>query len=135
MFTENEITFIKSQRLVRIATVAPDGQPDVVPVGYEFDGTHFYVSGYGITRTRKYKNVQAGQDRVALVIDDLEQVNPWVARGIRIYGTAALVERDGWLGHGMYIQIVPLVSWSWGIEDVDDAGRTAPRKAVHSTFA
>ena len=29
----------------RLATVAPDGQPDVVPVGFEFDGTSFYIGG------------------------------------------------------------------------------------------
>src|SRR5690606_41476951 len=101
----------------------------------DFDGIHLSGSVDTVPRTRKYKNVQAGETRVALVIDDLEQVNPGVARGIRIYGTATLVERDGWLGHGMYLQIVPLVSWSWGIEDMDGAGRTAPRKAVHGTFA
>ena len=31
--------------------VAPDGQPDVVPVGFEFDGTHLYVGGMQITPT------------------------------------------------------------------------------------
>ena len=37
-FTDEESAYLRSQRLARIATVAPDGQPDVVPVGYEFDG-------------------------------------------------------------------------------------------------
>lgn len=135
MFTGQETSFLKSQRLARIATVASNGQPDVVPVGYEFDGTNFCVSGYEMRRTRKYKNVENGQIRVALVIDELKSVRPWVARGIRIYGTAALVERDGWLGQGMYIKISPQVSWSWGIEETDGAGKPAPRKAVHSVPA
>jgi len=116
VFTEPEIAYLKSQRLARLATVAPDGQPDAAPVGFEFDGTAFYVGGYDVTHTRKYQNVQAGHDRVALVIDDLQSVNPWQPRAIRIYGTAELVEREGMVGRGSYIRITPQVSWSWGIE-------------------
>jgi pyridoxamine 5'-phosphate oxidase family protein len=37
-FTEEEITYLRTQRLARIATVSADGQPDVAPVGYQFDG-------------------------------------------------------------------------------------------------
>jgi pyridoxamine 5'-phosphate oxidase family protein len=33
-FTEEEIAYLRTQRLARIATVAADGQPDVMPVGY-----------------------------------------------------------------------------------------------------
>jgi hypothetical protein len=40
-FTQQEIDYIRTQRLARVATVGPDGQPDVVPVGFEYDGTHF----------------------------------------------------------------------------------------------
>lgn len=127
MFTEKEIAYLKSQRLARIATVAPDGQPDASPVGVEFDGANFYVGGHGVTNTRKYKNIQAGHHKVALVIDDLPSVNPWQARGIRIYGIAALVEREGMLGTGKYIRITPKVSWSWGIEGA------ARQKTIHTT--
>ncbi len=127
MFTEKEIAYLQSQPLARIATVAPDGQPDASPVGVEFDGAYFYVGGHEVTSTRKYQNVQAGNHQVALVIDDLPSVNPWQARGIRIYGTAELVEREGRLGRGMYIRITPQVSWSWGIEG------TARLKTVHNT--
>ena len=42
-FTDEESSYLRSQRLARIATVAPDGQPDVVAAGYEFDGMYFYV--------------------------------------------------------------------------------------------
>lgn len=44
-FSEEEIAYLRSQRLARVATVSPDGQPDVAPVGFEFDGTHVYVGG------------------------------------------------------------------------------------------
>ena len=41
-FSEEEINYLQSQRLARIATVSADGQPDVAPVGFEFDGTYVY---------------------------------------------------------------------------------------------
>ena len=70
-FTDEEIAYLRSQRLARIATVSQEGQPDVAPVGFEFDGTHFYVGGRDPARTRKFLNVEGGNDRVALVVDDL----------------------------------------------------------------
>jgi hypothetical protein len=36
MFSENEITYLKSQRIARIATASAQLQPDVVPVGFDF---------------------------------------------------------------------------------------------------
>jgi pyridoxamine 5'-phosphate oxidase family protein len=32
-------------------------QPDIVPVGFDFDGEYFYVGGINILKSRKYKNV------------------------------------------------------------------------------
>jgi pyridoxamine 5'-phosphate oxidase family protein len=73
IFSQKEIEYIKSQRLARIATAAPlsvasskEGQqqtkdrsiqPDVVPVGFDFDGDYFYVGGMNILKSTKYKNV------------------------------------------------------------------------------
>jgi pyridoxamine 5'-phosphate oxidase family protein len=115
-FTDDEVAYLKSQPLARIATVGPDGQPDVAPVGFEFDGTYFWVGGHAPERTRKFLNVQAGQAKVALVIDDLVSTNPWTPRGLRVYGTAELVQRSGQLGAGTYMRITPDVSWSWNLE-------------------
>lgn len=126
MFTQEEIAYLHSQRLGRLGTVASDGQPDVSPVGFEVEADAIYVGGYDIIKTRKGKNVQAGQTQVALVVDDLVSVNPWTVRGIRIYGTAALVEHSGRLGSGLYLRITPQVSWSWGIEGMP------LHKTVHS---
>lgn len=71
-FTDEEITYLRSQPIARFATVGPEGQPDVVPVGLEFDGTYFWVGGgETVTGTRKVHNVEAGNEKVALVIDDL----------------------------------------------------------------
>ena len=87
-----------------------------MPVGYEFDGTHLDVGGLDPAKNRELRNVQAGNPKVALVIDDLVSVQPWTPRYLRIYGTAELVERHGRFGPAPYPQIMPTISWSWNLE-------------------
>jgi pyridoxamine 5'-phosphate oxidase family protein len=133
MFTQREIEYLNSQRLVRIATAAPvvsssieggEGsiQPDVVPVGFDFDVDYFYVGGMNLLKSTKYKNVLKN-NKVALVIDDLKTVDPWDPRGMKIYGIADIVNREGGYmdttGHSnpQYIRITPKKKWSWGIEE------------------
>jgi pyridoxamine 5'-phosphate oxidase family protein len=53
---------------------------------------------------------------VALTIDDLESIDPWRPRGIRVYGTAEVVEHNGMFGPGEYLQVTPTISWSFGIK-------------------
>jgi pyridoxamine 5'-phosphate oxidase family protein len=102
-FSQKEIEYLKSQRLVRIATASVSSkeegeqgsiQPDVVPVGFDFDGEYFYIGGMNILKSTKYKNVLKN-NKVAIVIDDLKSVDPWDPRGIKIYGTADVVSRQG----------------------------------------
>ncbi len=133
-FTEDEVAYLKSQPLARLATVDAAGQPDVVPVGFEFDGTYLYVGGRAPERTRKFLNVKAGQARVALVVDDLVSTDPWTPRFLRVYGTAELIERTGRFGPGAYMRITPDISWSWNLDGRpygDDALRSGPRRTVH----
>jgi pyridoxamine 5'-phosphate oxidase family protein len=134
-FTEEEAGYLRSQRLARLATVAPGGQPDVVPVGFEFDGTYIYVGGMDPVRTRKFRNVAAGNDQVALVVDDLVSADPWTPRFLRVYGTAELIEREGQFGPAPYMRITPTISWSWNLDGRpfgDDSGeRFGPRRTVH----
>lgn len=128
MFSEKEIAYLRSQRLARIATVSEALQPDVAPVGFDFDGEYFYVGGLNLGRTLKYRNIQHNS-KVALVIDDLESVSPWVPRGIKVHGSADLTTRKGYVGAGTYIRVRPELKWSWGIEEpamVD--GRAVMRK-------
>lgn len=115
-FTAEEVEYLKSQRLTRLATVAPDGQPDVVPVGFDYDGTYFYIGGMDPVRTRKFRNVEAGQAKVALVIDDLVSTDPWTPRYLRVYGTAELIERQGQFGTAPYMMITPTTSWSFNLD-------------------
>ena len=129
-FSEKEIEYLKSQRLARIATTSVSSkeeengsiQPDVVPVGFDFDGEYFYVGGMNIVKSKKYKNVLKN-NKVAIVIDDLKSVDPWDPRGMKIYGIADIVTRQGGYmestGHSnpQYIRISPKKKWSWGIEE------------------
>jgi pyridoxamine 5'-phosphate oxidase family protein len=129
VFTEKEMAFLRSQPLGRLATVAPDGQPDNAAVGFRLDddGT-IVVSGMDIAGSRKGRNVATGNRKVALIVDDLESVDPWRPRGVRIYGEAELL-RDG--GRS-FLKSVPVMSWSW---DVEEPSMTAqgwrPRRTDH----
>jgi pyridoxamine 5'-phosphate oxidase family protein len=112
IFSQKEIEYIKSQRLARIATAATPSiesseeeqqrqgtsvQPDVVPVGFDFDDDYFYVGGMNLVKSTKYKNVLKN-NKVAIVIDDLKSIDPWDPRGIKVYGTADIVTRHGGYG-------------------------------------
>ena len=114
-----ETEYLKTQRLARVATVSPKGQPEVSPVGFEWDGKHFYIGTHDpsfFPMTQRYKNINRGNMRVSLVVDDLESVDPWKVRGVKILGTAEVVEHQGIFGKGKYIRITPRLSVSWGIE-------------------
>ncbi|MHC1562415.1 PPOX class F420-dependent oxidoreductase [Actinomycetospora sp. C-140] len=131
-FTDQEIAFMASQGLGRLATVDPDGQPDVVPVAVEYDEERFWVGGPGgVVRTRKFRNVAAGSALVSIVFDDLPSMEPFVARGMRVYGVAEQpFERVGMVGPGIYMRITPTVSWSWNLagEPVGDEWYPAVRR-------
>jgi pyridoxamine 5'-phosphate oxidase family protein len=109
IFSGKEVEYIESQPVARIATAAevwtgPDYrsedntsitvQPDVVPVGFYFDGEYFYIGGFNMPKSTKYKNVLRNS-LVALVIDDLISIKPWQPRGIRVYGDAEITKRQG----------------------------------------
>lgn len=135
MFTDEEVAYMRSQPLARVATLCDGGQPDVVPLAFEFDGTFFWVGGSGptVVDTRKFRNVRAGKPKVALVIDDMVSFDPFIARSIRIYGHAEPpVEREGLVGPGLYMRITPTISWSWNMAGVP-VGDTwyEPRRTVH----
>src|SRR5580658_8542514 len=141
MFADEDVEYLKSQKLARLATVSSTGQPDVVPVAYEFDGYYFWI-GSGtqdiLIRTMKYKNVDAGNNKVSLVIDDLASLDPWRPRQIKIYGTAEVIYHKGSFGIGKYIRVVPRVSWSVGIRtpvrgdsQAQQGGKESRTRTIH----
>ncbi len=54
MFSEQELAFLRTQPLARLATVAVTGQPDADAVGFAFENGHFSIGGYFLERTRKW---------------------------------------------------------------------------------
>src|SRR5215218_8467451 len=56
MFTEKERAYLSSQRLARLATVSPSGQPDADVVGFELDGDDILIGSYqNLAGSRKYE--------------------------------------------------------------------------------
>ncbi len=115
LFSAKEVEYLKSQHLARIGTASKDGVPDVAPVGFDFDGKYFYVSGMHLTKTHKYKNA-VENPQVSLVIDDLKSVQPWRPRMVKIFGAADLVTRNGYAGQATYIRIAPQRKTSFGLD-------------------
>jgi len=109
-FTEDESEYLMTQRLARLATVSPSGEPHVVPVVYEFDGQYIYFSGWNLTKSVKFRNLQMN-NRVAIVVDDVALRDRWSPRGIEIRGTAEPVHCSG----GTCLKITPLKKASWGL--------------------
>jgi len=119
MLSEAEKSYLKTQRLARIATVSQTGIPEVSPVGFEFDGKYFWIGSHSqdiFPTSKRYRNITGGNPHVSIVIDDLVSVNPWRPRGIKVSGTAEIMEHDGIFGKGRYFRITPTRSVSWGIE-------------------
>jgi pyridoxamine 5'-phosphate oxidase family protein len=120
VFTEDEIHYLESQRLARIATVGRSGQPHVVPVGFRYnkDVDTIDIGGHNFTARKKWRDVQQNP-RVAVVIDDIESVNPWIVRGIEIRGTAEILMVGGQnIVRGFeseMFRITPHRIVSWGI--------------------
>jgi len=109
-FTNDEIEYLQSQRMARLATASPSGQPDVAAVTFGVDGDTVVSGGFDITKTVRYGNLLKNP-RAVIVIDDLASVEPWSPRGVKVRGSAAIEEGTG----GLRIRITPEVIWSWGI--------------------
>ena len=87
--TPAEISYLESQPLGRLATIQPDGSPQVKPVGFRYNpelGT-VDVTGFRMSASQKYRNVSR-DGRAALVIDDIASTQPWRVRFLEIRGRA-----------------------------------------------
>ena len=58
VFTSHEIAYLQSQRLGRLATVGPDGQPHVVPVAFRYnpDRDTIDIGGHGFAGRKKFRD-------------------------------------------------------------------------------
>ncbi|MEU6465553.1 PPOX class F420-dependent oxidoreductase [Streptomyces sp. NPDC046976] len=119
-FSAAELSYLRSQRLGRMATVDPHGQPQANPVGYRLqdDGT-ILIGGYAMGTTKKWRNLRQNP-RIALVVDDIVSVEPWRVRGVDIRGRAELLVGPHELGPQLseeVIRIHPERVLSWGLEE------------------
>jgi pyridoxamine 5'-phosphate oxidase family protein len=94
VFTDAELEYLAGQRLGRIATVGPDGQPHVVPTSFRYSPEHdaIEVGGLRMSQTKKLRDVQR-TGRASIVVDDV--LPPWRPRMIEVRGTAAVVSSGG----------------------------------------
>ncbi|MER6121264.1 PPOX class F420-dependent oxidoreductase [Streptomyces sp. NPDC001795] len=124
-FNEAERAYLRSQRLGRLATVDPQGQPQANPVGFflQDDGT-ILIGGYAMGASKKWRNLQKNP-KVALVVDDIASLRPWRVRGIDVRGEAELLTGPHELGPHFseeVIRIRPRRIHSWGLEEGPEEG-------------
>ena len=93
-FTPEEIAYLQSQHLGRLATVSPTGEPHVVPVSFRYNPEQqsIDIGGHNITPTKKYRDALS-YGRVAFVVDDVQP--PWKPRMIEIRGTVEGLPEGG----------------------------------------
>jgi pyridoxamine 5'-phosphate oxidase family protein len=122
VFNEAELKYMTGGRqLGRLATVGADGTPHVVPVGWIYNAARdtIDISGIDLERTKKYRDA-ARSGRAAIVIDDLESIDPWRPRGVEVRGRAEAIPLPTPL-----IRIHPERIVSWGLEGARSARTVA----------
>ena len=88
-FTEAERRFLARQPRGHLATIGPDGRPQVKPVGFSYDpdlGT-IDIAGMNMAGSAKYRNVQANPD-VAFVVDEVTAPTYEGAHFLEVRGVA-----------------------------------------------
>ena len=132
VFTDKEIEYLLSQRLGRLATVRPDGKPQIAPVGFHYNAELdvIEISGRYMGQTKKFRNILQNP-HVSLVIDDV--LPPWQPRGVEIRGTAETLSTGGKALFGAnyavddaIIRITPVQIIGWGLDE--SAGWSLNRK-------
>ena len=133
MFTEKEIAYLQSQTLGPTGhRPARTGSRTTRPWAFASTARPLSLAAWLWPKRVKYKNVAAGNNKIAIIVDDLESIDPWKPRGIRIFGTAEALDQGGPYGDGHQLRITPTISWSWNVEGpsmVD--GRFIPHRTVH----
>lgn len=113
----DQIGYLRTQRLGRLATVDTEGAPQVNPVSvYYNDGLGTIdIGGRNMVRSRKYRNVRRGS-AAAVVVDDLDGPNG--IRCLEIRGRAEAIPAptdSAARTPGAIIRITPMRVISWGI--------------------
>jgi pyridoxamine 5'-phosphate oxidase family protein len=124
MFTEIEYRYLSSHRYERLASIGPDGAPQIHPVAFAVDPATgcIEIGGPRLHETQKVRNIRR-DPRVSLVVDEPapEPVGPGEqgGRGIEIRGAAALSQRRQPLAPGFgtdIIRITPARIVAWNLD-------------------
>ena len=96
VFSPSEIKYLQTQRLGRLATVGPNGQPHVVPVAFRYNPglDTIDIGGHDFSKRKKFRDVQTNPN-VAIVVDDIASLNPWKVRGVEIRGQVEVLPSGG----------------------------------------
>lgn len=115
-FTAEELDYLRSQHLGRLATQQPNGTLQVSPVGFTVDAASgaIDIHGFRMSASRKFRNVE-DNGKVAFVVDDLPSTDPWRVRCLEIRGTAEALVPDG--EDSALIRIHPRRIISFGIDE------------------
>ena len=76
--TESQARFLADARVARLATADAEGQPQVIPVCFAFDGEAIYIvldqkpKSVELTRLRRVRNILANP-QAALVVDHYDE--------------------------------------------------------------
>jgi pyridoxamine 5'-phosphate oxidase family protein len=127
VFNPHEITYLRAADLGRLATIQPNGTPQVSPVGFTYNDElqTIDIAGYRMSQSQKFRNI-AANDKVAFVVDDIASRDPWRVRCLEIRGVAEQATagdgRTGAAGDALdsaIIRIKPQRIISFGIDDTD----------------
>jgi PPOX class probable F420-dependent enzyme len=128
-----ELAFVRAQRVARLATVGPHGEPHNVPVCVVAVGGNLYFASEA--KARKVKNLRA-HPRAALVFDTYDE--DWnKLSGVMVVGKASVLVKGATFhrvrlalyrkyrqykkfapieeGESVIVAVVPEYTFSWGL--------------------
>jgi pyridoxamine 5'-phosphate oxidase family protein len=130
VFTDAELDYLRSQRLGRLATIAPDGTLQNSPVGFAVDADAgvILVRGRDLGRSRKFHNIEANAT-VAFVVDDIVSTSPWVVRCLEIRGAAEALRGQPSPNAYMSDEVIRIhprriIGWGLGADGTEGSKRT-----------
>jgi pyridoxamine 5'-phosphate oxidase family protein len=119
-FTAEEMAYLQSQQLGRMATVNEKGDLHVVPVGFRYNPEHdtIDIGGHNIVPSKKYRDALR-HGRIAFVVDDV--LPPWKPRFVEVRGTVQAFSEGGKAINEAFapdiLRLTPTYIVSMGIND------------------
>jgi len=126
VFTKEEIEYMRSQTLSRLATVGPDGQPHVIPVTFWFneDEDTIDIGGLNFGAGKKWRDAKQNPKVTFLLDDTFGSGKDRQARALEVRGEVELHEAGGGEINPrfpnfapQFFRIRPKRIVSWGLED------------------